>query len=460
MKQIVLPEKVHIIINKLQEHGYEAFAVGGCVRDSLLGRVPKDWDITTSAKPQEIKELFSHTIDTGIEHGTVTVMIEHEGFEVTTYRIDGEYADARHPLQVEFTNNLREDLRRRDFTINAMAYNDEVGLVDIFEGITDMQNRVIRCVGVANERFDEDALRIMRALRFAAQLNFSVEEQTLAAVKSHARELERISAERIREELTKLLMSPHPEMLYVAQECGLTAVFLPELDVMRKTTQENPHHVYDVGTHSMKAVEHFVNAGERLAAKYSEQELVCLRYAALLHDVAKPKMKFVDKDGVAHFHGHPEEGAKMAEAILRRLKFDNDTIRIVSRLIVAHDSRYTTKGESVSRRVVRRAVNRIGEEYMELLFDLQEADLRAQNPMLLDDKLRQLQEARDRYREILEQKECVSLKSLAVKGKDLIEAGVEPGPGLGEKLNMLLEHVLEYPEDNQKEILLEKLKGL
>ena len=233
--KITLPEKVKKIIHTLKSHGYEAYAVGGCVRDSILGREPEDWDITTSALPEETKALFERTFDTGIEHGTITVLMGKEGFEVTTYRIDGKYEDNRHPKQVTFTRCLREDLLRRDFTINAMAYNEEEGIVDIFGGMEDLKEGVIRCVGNAKERFGEDALRILRAVRFSAQLGFSIEEETKAGIVALAPTLQQISAERIQVELVKMLVSPNPERIRLAYELGITKVILPEFDEMMNT---------------------------------------------------------------------------------------------------------------------------------------------------------------------------------------------------------------------------------
>lgn len=247
--RIQLPEKVTKIIETLEAAGFEAYAVGGCVRDSILGRKPDDWDITTSAKPDQVKHLFQRTVDTGIKHGTVTVLLEREGFEVTTYRIDGAYEDGRHPSEVSFTASLREDLRRRDFTINAMAYNDKEGLVDLYGGLTDLEAGVIRCVGKAVERFDEDALRMLRAVRFSAQLGFWIEEETRAAIRLLAPNLQKISAERIQVELVKLVTSPHPDYLRTAYELGITAQILPEFDLCMETPQRHKHHCYDVGEH-------------------------------------------------------------------------------------------------------------------------------------------------------------------------------------------------------------------
>ncbi len=247
--KIQLPDQVNKIIDTLEEAGYEAYAVGGCVRDSLLGRTPDDWDITTSAKPEDCKRLFPRTVDTGIKHGTVTVLLGGEGFEVTTYRIDGVYEDGRHPREVTFTASLKEDLRRRDFTVNAMAYNERSGLVDIYGGMQDIKNRVIRCVGDAWERFDEDALRMLRAVRFSAQLGYRIDEKTREAVKAMAPNLQKISAERIQAELVKLVTSPHPDDLRTAYELGITAQILPEFDLCMETPQRHKHHCYDVGEH-------------------------------------------------------------------------------------------------------------------------------------------------------------------------------------------------------------------
>ena len=323
--KIVLPEKVTYIIDTLTQHGFEAYAVGGCVRDTMLGRIPMDWDITTSAKPEQVKALFRHTIDTGIQHGTVTVMLEHEGFEVTTYRIDGEYEDARHPKEVQFTSNLLEDLKRRDFTINAMAYNDRDGLVDAFDGVGDLERGVIRCVGAAVERFAEDALRMLRAVRFASQLGFTIEDRTREAIVSLAPNIAKVSAERIQIEMVKLLTSGHPELLRTAYETGLTAVFLPEFDEMMKTPQNNPHHKYNVGIHTIEAM-------KQIKAEH------IYRWTMLLHDEGKPtaRVEGPDKD---HFKMHPVIGEEMARKILRRLKLDNQTIKQVTTLDRWHDRR-------------------------------------------------------------------------------------------------------------------------
>ncbi len=438
--QIRLPEKVKFIIETIQAAGFDAYAVGGCIRDSILGRVPDDWDITTSAAPMQVKALFKRTIDTGIQHGTVTVMLDKEGYEITTYRIDGEYEDSRHPKDVQFTDNLTEDLKRRDFTINAMAYNDTKGLVDVFGGITDLEKKIIRCVGDPTERFTEDALRMMRAVRFSAQLGYTIEESTKQAIKELAPTLSRISAERIQVELVKLMVSPHPDYLRVAYETGITKVIFPEFDAAMETPQNHPHHCYNVGEHTLHSLP------EVPADKV-------LRLSMLLHDIAKPRMKTTDAKGINHFHGHAAEGEKMSKEILRRLRMDNDTISKVSRLVLYHDY---GNGVEPNARIVRRAINKIGEDIFPLLLQIRKADILAQSDYQRTEKLENLENWKKYYEEIIKAGECVSLKTLAVTGRDLIAAGIAPGKLLGEILNRLLEEVLEEPAKNTGEYLINR----
>lgn len=433
---IQLPEKVQYIIEELEKHGYEAYAVGGCVRDSLLGKVPNDWDITTSAKPLQVKEVFSKTVDTGIQHGTVTVMLGREGFEVTTYRIDGEYEDNRHPKEVIFTADLVEDLRRRDFTINAMAYNPGTGLVDVFSGVEDMHNRCIRCVGNAEERFSEDALRILRAVRFGAQLQFEIEDETKAAMKKLAGNLSYISAERIQTELIKLLVSPQPDRLREAYELGITKVILPEFDTIMNCSQNNMHHCYSVGEHTLCSL------------KEIEPDKV-LRLTMLFHDFGKPETKTTDQQGIEHFHGHALISAKMAEGIMKRLKFDNNTLDKVVTLVELHDHRPSLKKKSVKKLIVKS-----GTELFEPLLKVKYADTLAQSMYQRQEKLEYLAQLKEIYHTVLEEKECISLKELAVNGSDLIALGVPQGKRIGEILKALFEVVLESPEKNNKETLL------
>lgn len=439
--KIILPEKVKFIIDTITEAGYEAYAVGGCIRDSILGRIPDDWDITTSAKPEQVKALFRRTVDTGIQHGTVTVMLEKEGFEVTTYRIDGEYEDSRHPKEVIFTPNLVEDLKRRDFTINAMAYNDSTGLVDVFDGIGDIEKHMIRCVGDAEARFTEDALRMMRAIRFSAQLGYEIESETKAAICRLAGNLKNISAERIQTELVKLLVSPHPDYLRVAYETGVTGVILPEFDACMETEQVHPHHCYSVGEHTLHGLTYVPARKE-------------LRLAMLFHDMGKPQTLTVDQVGCTHFQGHPGVGKEMTRKIMKRLRFDNDTLHTVMALVENHDY---GNGTEPDKRFIRRAVNRIGEDVFPLLYDVKKADTLAQSDFRREEKLERLEKAKSLYLEILEEAQCVSLKTLAVTGSDLIAHGMKPGKEIGDILHQLLEHVLDHPEDNHKEILLKRI---
>nr|WP_244331843.1 CCA tRNA nucleotidyltransferase [[Clostridium] hylemonae] len=436
---IKLPAKVNDIITTLQAHGFEAYAVGGCVRDSVLGRTPEDWDITTSAMPEQTKSLFPRTFDTGIEHGTVTVLVEHEGFEVTTYRIDGKYEDNRHPKEVTFTRSLKEDLLRRDFTINAMAYNEKDGLTDIFGGMRDLESGLIRCVGDAKERFSEDALRILRGVRFAAQLGFDIEDETKEGMRKLAYTLKNISAERIQTELVKMVTSKRPQLLMTAYELGITRVFLPEFDRMMETEQETPHHMYNVGEHTLHAMNNV-------------RPDKILRLTMLLHDTGKPAYKTVDANGVAHFKKHALESENIARSVLRRLKFDNDTLHKVSKLVYYHDYRMPARAKNV-----RRAMNMIGEELFPYYMEVRKADVLAQSEYLREEKIQNLSEIESIYKEIKAAGQCVSLKELAVTGKDLIEAGMAPGKEIGEKLSELLALVIEEPEMNTKEKLLDRL---
>lgn len=440
MPQIQIPEKASHIISVLTEAGFEAYVVGGCVRDAILGRDAADWDITTNALPSQVKALFPRTLDTGLQHGTVTVMQGKEGFEVTTYRIDGEYLDGRHPDKVTFTPSLLEDLKRRDFTVNAMAYNEKEGLVDAFGGLEDLERRRIRCVGDPRERFTEDALRILRAVRFSAQLDFTIEEKTRAALSEFAPRLLKVSAERIQTELVKLLTSSHPEVFRVVWETGISAVILPEFDACMDTPQNNPHHCWSVGEHTLRAL------------TFVEPDKV-LRLAVLLHDIGKPPVRTTDERGIDHFYGHAQKGAEMAGGILRRLKFDNDTRKRVSRLVMVHDDLQI----AAAQRSVRRAVYRIGADLFPDYLKVRRADIMAQNPDVRQEKLNELARIEEMYQEILEAQQCLSLKDLAVTGRDLIEAGMQPGPELGRTLNQLLELVIEHPEYNTKESLLERI---
>lgn len=438
--KIELPRKVVLIIKNLQRHGYDAYAVGGCVRDSILNRKPEDWDITTSAKPEQVKRIFRRTVDTGIEHGTVTVLIGKDGFEVTTYRVDGLYEDGRHPKEVTFTSRLEEDLKRRDFTINAMAYNDDERLVDAFGGMRDLNYHLIRCVGDPKERFSEDALRILRAVRFSAQLAFPIEPETAEAIKSLAPNLEKISAERIQAELVKLLVSDHPERIQDACELGITKVVLPEWDDMVGVKQNTPHHKYDVAAHTVHALQNVKNDK-------------VLRLTMLFHDMGKPVMKTTDENGRDHFKGHAIASEQIAKTVMKRLKFDNDTIRKVTKLVAYHDYRMEPTGANV-----RRAMHEIGVELFPYYLAVRLADTKAQSSYERRRKLENIIQIRELYRNALRNKECVTLKDLAVTGTDLINLGIAPGKELGTLLNELLDMVIEDPAWNQKGKLCDYVK--
>lgn len=386
-----IPAHVEQIIHTLNSNGYEAFAVGGCVRDTLLGRKPGDWDITTSARPQQVKALFRRTIDTGIQHGTVTILMGGTGYEVTTYRIDGEYEDGRHPKQVEFTSNLLEDLRRRDFTINAMAYSHETGIVDAFDGMADLKARRIRCVGNAMERFTEDALRILRAIRFSAQLDFAIEAETFQAISVIAPNLSKVSKERIQMELTKLLTSEHPEKIREVYETGIS-------------------------TYVSLAFASLDWKNARVSAELPKEKYV--RWAAFLRCGKSPEL---------------------AVRVLRDLKLDNETISRVKTLVTWAD--VTPAADETE---IRRMMSRMEPEVWDSLMELNGYGT----------------EIRNLVSEIRERKDCLTLKDLAVKGQDLIAAGVRPGKEMGMLLHKLLEHVLEVPQDNQKDLLLELLKQI
>lgn len=434
-----LPNNVKCIIHTLEEAGFEGYAVGGCVRDTLLGKIPDDWDITTNASPLQVKELFKRTIDTGIQHGTVTVLLDKETYEVTTYRIDGEYEDSRHPKEVTFTSNLTEDLKRRDFTINAMAYNDKSQIVDAFGGMQDLQDKVIRCVGDPRERFSEDALRMMRAVRFSGQLGYSIEEKTGQAVAELAPSLSRISAERICTELIKLMLSPHPDYLRKAYELGMTKIFLPEFDAAMQTKQNNPHHCYSAGEHILHSLTYV-------------REDKLLRLAMLFHDLGKAVTKTVDENGIDHFYGHVEKSAEIADKRMKSLRFDNDTRQKVVRLVKYHDLKIEP-----TKKAVRRAIVKVGEDLFERLLEVKHADFLSQSMYKREEKEEGLRQITEIYHQILEEKECICLKDLAVNGSDLIAVGMKPGRQIGDTLKQLFDLVLEDPSCNTKEFLLSQI---
>ncbi len=445
MNHISMPENAARIIDRLHREGYEAYIVGGCVRDAILGKEPNDWDITTSARPDQVKQLFRRTIDTGIQHGTVTVMMGNEGYEVTTYRIDGKYEGHRRPQNVSFTTSLAEDLLRRDFTINAMAYNDIEGLVDLYDGIGDLKRGVIRAVGVAQHRFDEDALRILRAVRFAAQLDFEIDGQTRQAILKKREFLSEISAERIQVELTKLLVSKHPEKLIDAYHLGITKVVFPEFDAMMEMPQHNPHHCYTVGEHTIKTMQ------------YIESDMG-LRWAALLHDIGKIQTRTTDDKGTDHFYQHAKAGTALARNVLSRMRLDNHTIRRVLRIVEWHD--YGMSGD-INKPALRKAICKMGGiDYFSDILKMRYADTMAQSDFLREEKLARIRQMEQMYHEMISAADCMTIKQLKIDGNDLRRMGIAPGKEMGIILNQLLDDVLEEPEHNNVEYLMHKVEKL
>lgn len=437
---ISIPQNVRHILDTLQKHKYQAFIVGGCIRDCILGRVPEDWDIATNAVPEEVKGLFPVTVDTGIKHGTVTIIINKSSYEVTTYRIDGEYLDFRKPRSVTFTSSIEEDLSRRDFTINAMAYNPLRGIVDPFGGISDIKKEVIRTVGDPDKRFNEDALRMLRTVRFSAQLGFSINENTLRSISRNCQLAENISAERIRDELTKTLLSDNPFCFSLLMDTKLIRYTLPEFERCFLTGQNNPYHAYDVAVHTLRSVDNI------------EKDKV-LRWAMLFHDIGKPGVKTTDNKGIDHFYNHQQLSVKLSKTAMLRLRFDKKSMDKILLLVKFHDMHIKTEPKSV-----RKAMSRIGEDMFENLLKVIEADKNAQNPKLLKERTEKFSKLWEIYKDIRETRQCTSLKSLAVSGDDLIAFGIKPGKEIKELLDSLLEKVIEEPELNKKEILLDLLR--
>lgn len=440
--QFSISEGAQKILERLEQAGFSAYIAGGAVRDMLMGKLPHDFDIATSAHPEEVKRLFHHTIDTGLKHGTVTVVENKIGFEVTTYRTDGDYCDARHPKQVRFVPRIEDDLARRDFTINAMAYSPIRGLVDLYGGQEDLRAGVIRCVGTASVRFREDALRMLRAVRFAAVLGFSIDDEAFDAIRDLGGLICRVSAERIRDELNKILLSDRPERIELLYELALLRFIMPEVEHCFHTPQKNKYHIYDVGRHTIEVVRHTPND-------------LTLRWAALLHDIGKPACLSVDTAGIIHFYGHHRESVRMAEDIMHRLRFDNDTIHDVSILVENHDVRVEP-----SPAAVKRMLARTGAELFEKLLLLQEADNRGKNPDYLDAKLEKLIEARDIYRTVVAEHQPYTMADLLINGRDLIKLGYKAGREIGDTLRQLLDEVILNPALNDREYLLRRAKQL
>ena len=437
---ITLPLPVARALSVLEACGYEAYTVGGCVRDSLLGRVPNDWDITTNATPEQMKACFSdfRVIETGIQHGTLTVIVEGMQLEITTYRNDGEYLDNRHPVQVTFSKHIEDDLSRRDFTVNAMAYHPQKGLVDLFGGQTDLQERIIRCVGDAKTRFEEDGLRILRAIRFASVLDFDIEENTAKAVHGFKQFLSGIAAERIREEFCKLICGPGATRI-LREYIDVVAVFLPELDACVGFEQNTKYHCYDVFEHTLHALE------------LCEGDDLITRLGILLHDIGKPLCYTEDEQG-GHFKGHAPVGVELTRNILSRLRFDNETIRRMELLVEWHDLPL-----SAEKKRVKRLMQRIKDADILRLLEIKRCD-RLAHAKDFQELAPELTLIPSVIEEIRAEDACLSLKTLAVDGSDLMALGVPEGKKIGEMLHLLLDDVIEERLPNQKEALLQAAK--
>ncbi len=442
---VEVPAPVNYIIQELEKCGHEAYMVGGCVRDSVLGRKPHDYDICTSATPDEILKAFpdEEIIPTGLQHGTVTILINKEPFEVTTYRIDGDYSDNRRPDNVTFTKNLVEDLRRRDFTINAMAYNPKTGLIDPFNGMEDIKYKKIRCVGSAEDRFNEDALRILRAIRFEAQLGFAGLPETMFEIERQYDRLKNISIERINSEFCKIVASEQFCVELVLYP-NVFSLFIPELKDLIGFQQNNPYHAYDVFDHTVHAIE-----------KCGSDDLV-VRLAVFFHDFGKPHSCQDGEDGIRHFKGHGKVSAEITDSIMKRLRFDNETRNNVVELVYYHDATF-----EVGNKYVKRWLNKIGEKQFRRLLEIRKADIKGQKPDYEESRIEKVNNIENILEEILSEKSCFSLKDLAVNGNDVKEVmKLKEGKDIGYWLNEILKRVIDGELENNKYDLVYWMTGV
>lgn len=436
-------KQVKYIIDKLKENNYEGYLVGGCVRDFVLGKEPKDYDICTNALPEQITEIFKDNklLLHGLKHGTITIVLDSECYEITTYRIDKDYKDGRHPETVEFTTDLVEDLKRRDFTINAMAYDIYKNeIVDPFNGLEDIKNKRIKCVGNATDRFTEDALRIMRALRFASVLNFDIEKDTKQAIFDLYKNLSLISWERKNVEFSKLLTGV--KCVDILREYSTIVFFLiPELQKTYNFNQNNKYHDYDIWEHTLHVVEN------------TPVDLV-LRLTALLHDVGKPETYVLGEDNQGHFYGHAEVSAKLAEEILLRFRYSNIIKNKVILLIKEHSLTF-----EISKKFLKKALSRMSADDLNDLFIFRKADIIGQKGKeIAAERLEKVNKNQELLAEVIEEKECFSLKDLEITGNDILELGVEKGKIIGKTLKHLLKKVISGDLDNQHMVLMEEAK--
>ncbi len=432
-----IPEQAVKIMSRLETHGYEAYLVGGCVRDMLLGREPSDYDITTSALPDETQAAFADcvTLEIGKAHGTIGVIMNHDIYEVTTYRVDGEYTDSRHPDQVRFTRSIEEDLKRRDFTINAIAMDLRGNVIGVENSIPDLENRILRAVGDPSQRFREDALRIMRGTRFASQLGFNIEEKTAAAIHKDRELLRAIAAERIQTELNKLLLGPAAEPI-LREYRDVLAVFMPEIETTFDFEQQNPYHCYDVYEHCIHAVS-------------KAPKTVVLRLAALLHDIGKPAC-FQLKEGWGHFYGHEQASAEMAHQILKRLKYDRKTISQVTELIDCHGYIFNQ-----TEKYARRRLNQLGEEQLLNLIALERADVLSQAEFVREERTKKLDAFRELVEEVIAKESVLSRGGLELSGRDLLQMGIPEGPEIGRIMQIIFDRVIDGELPNERDVLID-----
>ncbi|KFX57695.1 CCA tRNA nucleotidyltransferase [Clostridium botulinum] len=423
---INIPNDVRFILDRLKNNGHEAYIVGGCVRDSILNNIPKDWDITTKARPEEVIKLFDKVILTGVKHGTVTVLINSEGYEVTTYRMDGEYEDSRHPKKVNFVSNLKEDLARRDFTINAMAYNKVDGLIDYFEGVSDLKKKVIKTVGNSEKRFSEDALRMLRAIRFSSQLDFSISNETLNSIKNLRENIKNISKERIREEFNKILMS-NTKGIDILRETGLMEYIFPEIIKSYDFKIDNMYYNDNLYTHTIRATEEIENK-------------LHLKLTMLFHNLLKMNNEDM------------EYTILQIKKFLKEFKYDNDTVNKVTDLTRYMHNSLNTKLE------IKQMLNLINLDLFEDLLKVKESEILSQNPLYKEERLSHLLYIRENLKDVIFNNECFNLKNLNISGKDLISLGLEKGKNIGEMLNELLELVMNNPDLNDKQVLIDIVK--
>ena len=431
-----IPDFALIVLKKLNDSGYESFLIGGCVRDYLMGVEPKDYDVTTNASIEEIEAVFSDfkVIETGAQHGTVTVISDGNHVEVTTYRIDGTYSDGRHPDSVIFSSNIRDDLSRRDFTVNSMAYSPRDGFVDAFDGRRDINNKIIRCVGNPDKRFEEDALRILRALRFSSTLEFSIEEETSRSIHKNKHLLGRLAKERITSEFFQLVCGKNAAAV-LREYSDIATEIIPTLSDMYGFPQDNPYHIYDVWEHTLRVIENAPPTAK-------------MRMAALLHDIGKPHCKTFDEKWVGHFYGHADISAEISRDIfIKYLRTDRHTADEIINLVKNHGENFTP-----SRKIIRRRLVKYGEKTARQILDLSRADIMGMSPKY-SCRLAELDRAEEILDGIISEQSCLSVKNLAVNGRDLMAVGIENGKIMGNILNKLLNEVCDETLINEKEAL-------